>query len=538
MVRSILALSLLGLGAINALPTANIVDRRQEVFGLGEGETTFTPGASNLPTCKPGVPLAEQSPCLLGSTTGGVKPGKRSFTLPPDYQTNTKEVIKQLEVELVKLQNKKNKTAEELADIKAIKAALQYLAGITQISAPPGDGTIFVPGKRSFTLPPDYQTNTKEVIKQLEVELVKLQNKKNKSAEEVADIKAIKAALQYLAGITQISAPPGDGTIFVPGKRAVVSYGAECSKLDSAELALESLIHKSSYNQLSVSEYLAMEQLKHYLLACGITIIKSPDGTTTIIKPSDKKRDVDEDVIIPAETEASFDLAGLQEGYAALMEALDGSRPSFTTWLVIQQIADLLEIYGITVDRGLDAEPSSEVSASKRQTIGTKACALTETKGLQTVLAQLTKAYGNPATAPAAIYLVEQFIVTALQLCSTPVAGWTTLTPATPIPGAPIIPDKTIPGAPITPDPYYPGSPIVVSDKRANTEGEADPAALLAALNLLVQRYSAPGAGPIPAPVFLIMVNIASILQGYPGVAIPAWPPVLGPGTVVIGPSS
>ncbi|KAL2153009.1 hypothetical protein VTH82DRAFT_4164 [Thermothelomyces myriococcoides] len=74
---------------------------------------------------------------------------KRGVILPPDYAKNPKKAIEQLEKELIRLQNKPKKTKQDLEDIAAIKAALKYLAGITNISAPPGTGTVFVPGKRN-----------------------------------------------------------------------------------------------------------------------------------------------------------------------------------------------------------------------------------------------------------------------------------------------------------------------------------------------------------------------------------------------------
>jgi hypothetical protein len=220
-------------------------------------------------------------------------PGKRGFSLPPDALTNTKEVIKTLERELIQLQNKKHKTAEDLDDIEAIKGALYYLAGITHISAPPGTGSTFTPGKRGFSLPPDALTNTKEVIKTLERDLIRLQNKSHKSAEDLDDIEAIKAALYYLAGITHISAPPGTGSTFTPGKRDDINLGGggsgggsitKCPNLGGAQIALQTLMHKDKHTP---EEAIIMQKLAEFLKSCGIIIVKSPDGTFTVIKPSD-----------------------------------------------------------------------------------------------------------------------------------------------------------------------------------------------------------------------------------------------------------
>ena len=594
------------------------IKKRQILIPGGSG--VFVPGGGSLPECLTSVPISQQPPCFLPPISGGILtptfpkekrfslppdylsntkevikqlerelvalqnkkyktaedlkeikaikaallyiagitnieappgtgtvfiPGKREmtkrFTLPPDYLSNTKEVLKRLERELVALQNKKNKTAEDLKEIKAIKAAILYIAGITNIEAPPGTGTVFIPGKREvtkrFTLPPDYLSNTKEVIKQLERELVALQNKKNKTAEDLKEIKAIKAAILYIAGITNIEAPPGSGTVFIPGKRdisldTVGTYADQCPHLEGAELALETLLHKDKH---TVEERIIMQKLAAFLKGCGITIDSSPDGTWTIIKPSDKKRDV-------ATTTAQFDLTGLQKAYSALLAA--NPKPSFANWLALQQMASLLEIYGASVSLTVSTKRQS---TDPTLTIGTKACQLADVMGLRAALAALLTAYGSPANAPPSIFLVEQVLVTALQICGQSVAGWTTLIPGNPLPGGPIIPNPTIPGGPIIPDPTTPGSPIVPdpttpggeikpSDKKARQAPVGDPAALFAALQVLEAAYGGYGSGTIPVPVWLIMVNVVTILQTFPGVVVPGWP-VLGQGSVVIGPS-
>ena len=463
-------------------------------------------------------------------TGSSFTPGKRAFVLPPDSATNTKEVIKRLELELIRLQNKKNKTKEDLSDIAAIKAALKYLAGITKISAPPGTGSTFTPGKRGFVLPPDYATNTKEVIKQLELELIRLQNKKNKSREDLNDIAAIKAALKYLAGIVSITAPPGTGSTFTPGKRAVSfnpdtvgTYSALCPNLDGAELALEALLHK---DKPTVEERIIIQKLTAFLKGCGITIVSSPDGTWTIIKPSDKR-------------DAKFDTTGLQAAYVALLQAsstLVPSQPSFPTWLALQQIGGILELYGATTTFTIDSAHPKDKRQSNTITIGTQSCQLADIAGLRAALAALIKAYGHPSKAPANIFLIEQVLVAAIQLCGQGVDGWTTLVPGNTIPGGPMIPDVTVPGGAITPDPTIPGGEIKPSDRKRQAP-VGDPAALLAALKTLEDAYGTYGSGTIPVPVWLIMVNVVTILQSIPGVVVPGWP-VLGQGSVVLTPST
>lgn len=517
---------------------------------LGPGWTDLHPGdGDSIPTCEISLPIKEQPPCFFFPIPGQIRPGKRSFTLPKDYATNTKQVIFQLEKQLVALQNKKDKTAEDIADIRAIKAALKYLANIDQISAPPGSDTGFVPGKRSFFLPPDYKSDTKKVILQLEKQLVSLQNKKDKTDEDEADIKAIKSALKYLAGIDQISAPPGTETGFVPGKRdasSVGAYASVCPGLEGAEIALETLLHKA---KPTPQEYIIIQKLTNFLAGCGIAIVKSPDGTWTILKPSDKKRSVNTEVaVVTPKLVADFDLAGLEDSYHLLLQSTQGGQPSFITWLALRQIADTLELYGAPIDGAV----------SKRQiTVGNGSCQLMDILGLKAALAALITAYGDPTKAPTNIFLIEQIIVTAIQLCGQTVPGWTTLVPGNPIPGGPLVPDPTIPGGPIKPDPYVPGGEVKpdpyvpggevkpdpyvpggeIRPGRRDVGELADPTTLLDALQVLETHYGDYESGTIPAPLFLIMLNLVTILQEVYGVQVKGWP-TLGQGTVVLTPST
>lgn len=537
MVGYAFTLSLLGISAVYALPTAKAVEERQ-TFGIGEGSGSFGSGGfGNLQPCSPTIPLEEQPPCIFSPIGGGIRPGKAKrqgeFSLgDPSNYAEQKAAIAALQAQLIVLQNKEDKSDAELAQIAALQAMIAYKEGIISISAPEGSSSSFNHGRRQaeFKLPPDYKENTKKVIKELESRLIKLQNKKNKTAADNAEIKSLKAALKYLAGITSISAPPGSESSFTPGKRdgtvsfsldSVGAYAASCPNLDAAELAYEKLLQKK---KLSVEEYIVFKKIEHFLAGCGIKIIQSPDGTSTIIKPSDKKRDL--------QLTPDIDLAGLQASYSTLIQSLGSSAPSFSTWLVLQQMADLLEVYGISVDRSSAA--FTPITPKRQIAIGGKACELSDILGLKAALAALLTAYGDPAKAPANIYLIEQVLVTALQICGQSVQGWTTLTPGNPIPGGPIVPDKPVPGGPLKPDPYNPGSPLKPSDKRQIPV--KDPAALLDALHLLEKQYGAYGSGKIPVPIFLIMVNMVTILQEIPGVVVPGWP-ILGQGSVSIYPS-
>ncbi|GAB1318715.1 hypothetical protein MFIFM68171_08925 [Madurella fahalii] len=538
-------------GADEEAGGAKVRVKRQ--ISIGDGTGIFVPGQGSLPICLTTVPISQQPPCMLPPISGGLIPptpiiprDQPSLILPPDYASNPKKVIEKLQKDLVALQNKRHKTAADLKQIEALKAALYYLAGITNISAPPGSGTTFTPGKRGFILPPDHASNPKKVIEKLEIDLIKLQNKPHKTRQDLEDIKAIKEALRYLAGIISISAPPGTGSTFTPGKRdtgfsldAVGTYAAVCPGIEGAQIALQTLMHKDKH---TVEERIIMQKLAAFLKGCGITIVKSPDGTYTIIKPSDKKRDVSLE---------EFDLAGLEAAYDELLQAAaEAGQPSFANWLVLQHVADLLDIYSADpVDRS--AEGIAQVLSTlghpraKRQaetiTVGTRTCQVADIMGLRAALAALLVAYGDPAQSPTSIFLVQQVIVSALQLCGQTVAGWTSLVPGSPIPGGPMVPEVTIPGGPMKPDPTIPGGPMkpstrdVVEERQA--PGLSDATAMLQALKVLEEEYGTYGSGTIPVPVWLIMVNLVTILQTIPGVTVPGWP-VLGQGSVVLTPST
>ena len=479
MVGSALTFALIGLGAVSsALPAGDSAVKERQVFGIGPGGSSFGTGSGQGTPCIADVPLNEQPPCILTVIGGTITPPKnKRFTLPPDANTDRNHAIDTLELQLEALQNRKHKTQD------------------------------------------DY--------------------------EEMADI---MAALQYLAGITNISAPPGTGSTFHPGKRSELgAYADKCGNLEGAELALESLMQK---DHLSFQETFVEEALKSYLLGCGITIVKSPDGTTTIIKPSDKR----------AVYSPDFDLVGLEKAYEALIQAVGTSKPSFNTWLTIQHMEALLKLYGITIEKSPAGTTTTiRPGKSRRQTftIGKQTCQASDMYGLKAALAALYAAYGSPQKAPQNVFLIEQVIVAYLTLCGQTVPGWTTITPGNTIPGGPITPDPTIPGGPlvpdptvpggpitpdptvpggpITPDPTVPGGPIEPSDKRQAPV--SDPSTLLAALQLLESNYGAYGSGTIPVPLFLIMENMVTILQAIPGVAVPGWPSLGAGSTGAMEPS-
>lgn len=495
------------------------IEKRQLIIGDGTG--IFIPGQGEIPICLVDVPLNEQPPCMLPPIVGGLEPPKqkRQFTIGDGTGVF---IPGQGEIPLC------------LVDVP-INAQPPCIL-------PPIVGGLEPPKKRGFVLPPDHATNPKRVIETLQKDLIRLQNKQHKTKQDLETIAAIKGALLYLAGILHISAPPGVGSTFTPGKRdagfsldTVGTYAAVCPNLEGAQIALQVLMHKDKH---TFEERIIMQKLAAFLKGCGIVIVKSPDGTFTTIKPSDKKR----------EAAVQLDPAGLQDAYFLLLSAatsISPAQPSFANWLAMQQISDLLILYGASTD--FTSTGDAEGRHPKRQddiiTVGKDTCQAGDLMGLRAALAALLTAYGHPSKAPVNIYLVQQVIVTALQLCGQSVAGWTTIIPGAPIPGGPMIPEVTVPGAPMIPEVTVPGGELKPSDKRKSKLRKArqapvlgDPVAMLTALTTLESAYGTYGSGTIPVPVWLIMVNMVTILQST-GVVVPGWP-VLGQGSVVLEPST
>ncbi|KAL2260817.1 hypothetical protein VTK26DRAFT_5061 [Humicola hyalothermophila] len=526
MVASALALSLIGIGAVHGLPSGKATERRQTWIWDGTG--VFIPGQGEIPICLTDVPLNEQPPCILPPIVGGFEPPKEKREAGASGPVKKRQlIIGDGSSIFIPGQGSIPPCLTEIPISEQPPCFLTPLPGGFLPPQPPKQ-------KRGFVLPPDWATNQKEVIRELERQLITLQNKKHKSKQDLEDIEAIKAALLHIAGITNISAPPGTGSSFVPGKRdtfkldlnAVGTYADQCPNLEGAEIALQVLMHK---DKLTVDERIIMQKLTAFLQGCGIRIISSPDGTFTIIKPSDKRS-----TII-----SEFDLAGLQAAYDALLSAIaaSGSPPSFEAWLALQQIAGLLEIYGVTVENTVENTLTFTNPKAKRGpdpdpifSIGPGACDPSSLGGLRAALVALLSAYGHPATAPGHIFLIEEVLVSALQICGQTVPGWSSLVPGKLIPGGPMIPQPTIPGGPMKPS-----DKVKMKMRLARQTLVADPETLLATLRALEAAYGGYGSDNIPTPVWLTMVNIVTILQAIPGVVVPGWP-VLGQGSIVVSP--
>jgi len=614
-------------------------NKAKRQFWIGDGSSEFIPGnEEKLPECLIGVPLKEQPPCLLPPIVGPIEPSsktKRQFWIgdgSSDFIPGNEEKLPECLLDVPLKQQPPCLLPPIVGPIEpSPKAKRQILIG---------DGSsVFIPGQGDIPVC-------------------------------LVDVPLNEQPPCILPPIVGGLEPP---TLLEPGKLpkrdsfalvdldAVGTYKDECPDVEGAQLALKVLLEKE---KLDVEELIIKKKLEAFLKGCGVSAIISPEGSWTFIKPADKRN----------LAVSSFDLTGLKAAFEALVSAASlnpNGLPSFNNWLVLQQIAAILDIYGSPVNSTFDVATKRDTNYSEvTKTVAVKSCSIGDIMGLRAALMALLAAYGNPARAPPTVFLAEQVIVAALQVCGEAVQGWITLlpdaaqpgpiVPETPVPGGPIKPDPTVPGGPLEPENPIPGgelepetpvpggelepekpvpggeitpenpipggeiepekpvpggeitpenpipggeiepekpvpggeitpenpipgcelepekpipggeitpenpipggeitpenpipggeiipeNPIPGGELVPSTKAKRDvivsvsnPEALLETLRILEQAYGGYGSGTIPVPVWLILVNIVSILQSIPGVIVPGWP-VLGPGSVVLTPST
>lgn len=250
------------------------------------------------------------------------------------------------------------------------------------------------------------------------------------------------------------------------------------------------------------------------MVKINLMYLDSIDGTTITITPSTKR------------AAAAYDLTALAALLAKAHEQYDGVPPPLGDWLVMRDMAAVLRSYGVA--------PAAATAVLEPQALSGD-IADANAAFLQAWLARLQASYGTDE-APQDIILLEQTLAALLAARGIAVPGW-----SAPFPGGPMVPDKTVPGGPMIPDKTVPGGPMVPSTKTRKREENATTtsadAGLQAALARLGAPYGAPGTNAVPPlPVYLVMQSAATMLQGR-GFTLPGWPPVLGGGSTVIGPS-
>ncbi len=220
MTRSVLTLALLGIGAVRALPASTTVEDRQI---LGGGSGGFS-GALDRPRPRASLACPPRSDRHVSwhhrSPAAWFRP-RRSEQFGVGGSSDREQAIAALELQLLALKSKPDPTDDDLAQIAALEAMIRYTEGIASISAPPGVNTTLTHSHpKRFTLPEGYNGDRARAIDELERQLEALENKGHKTEEDWDEIRDIKEALKYLAGVTSISAPPGSSSTFHPGRLA------------------------------------------------------------------------------------------------------------------------------------------------------------------------------------------------------------------------------------------------------------------------------------------------------------------------------
>jgi chaperonin cofactor prefoldin len=354
MARTVFALALIGLSAVYALP-AGLQDRQI----LGGGSTTITPGSSEGSTpCLSGASAGTNvGPCILSpAITGGVHPSSKRQGSGQDAE----QAIAELQKELLALKSIPEPTDDDLAQIAALEALILYTEGISGISAPPGVNTTLTHSRKRFTLPPDATSNVNKAIDDIEKQLEALQNKRNKTDDDLEEIEDLKAALKYLAGVTQISAPPGSTTTLHPGKRFTLPPTSDVNKaIDELEKQLEALQnnpHKTDADRQEIKE------IKSALLyLAGISQISAPPGSTTTLHPGKRQSSPP---TIGSDACKLAEKAGVRKTLINLVLAYgspDNAPPEVAK--VMRQLISILEACGLwsSGDGGGDVTPDPTV---------------------------------------------------------------------------------------------------------------------------------------------------------------------------------
>ncbi|KAK7969658.1 hypothetical protein PG996_001901 [Apiospora saccharicola] len=333
-------------------------------------------------------------------------------------------------------------------------------------------------------------------------------------------------------GISIIATPDGTSTFGRKVRRQFTTgdggYGDPAFNIIGLETTLEQLMQEYGPNPPH-DIHIIEERIKNILAAYGITVISAPDGTITIITPSTKR------------ATANYDIEALRVGFESFVQKYNGGRLPMADWIIMEDIAAILKLYDVATSvKTPEATPATTAKRANTIDLGDSV----NTASLQALYNMLQDAYGNNADTPRDIFLIQQSIVSILGAQGIVIPGWKST-----VPGGPLIPDYTVPGGPLVPEATVPGGPMIPNvtipggEMKPSTKVKRDGAAALkglqAVLEALEAQYGSPFASTaaLPLPALLIMQNVATVLQANEFV-IPGWPPLLGPGTVVIDPST
>jgi len=427
-----LALALLGLGAVHALPaqqpTQQVEERAPQIFG--PPTSSFGPGDLPRPENVPCNPITEKWcwwPVTAAPPTTnegdhfgfGTYPRRDNEEAVDKAKRSSVDDLKHelidLETRLQILQNRPDKSHDDWDEIRWLRRELDRLAGIVRIIAPPGTITTFTPGKR--------------------------------------DEGAAKEKRQ--------------GLIF-PGSGAKGNTDpASCPSLNEAARFLDKLLGFIDRKHLDRwGQDVTIQAFEAFLDGCnmGLEEVEDDEGVLIeVFRKTDREHSGGRRLwprAAPAAPDAEpLDVTGLQTAHDAMLEALGDATPSIGTWMVLKQLEAELAAHGAPAAGAVAKRQGSGGIIS----IGEGACQLTDILALKAALAALGITYGTDRNrVPPSIFLIEQVIVTALQICRQDVPGWTTFTPGNPQPGGALVPERPAPGGgSVVPERPAPGGALV-----------------------------------------------------------------------------
>ncbi|KAJ9134157.1 hypothetical protein NKR23_g10350 [Pleurostoma richardsiae] len=444
-----LGIALLGLVITSwAAPTpTNDLDERQGGIWIDPPSGT---------SCDPKV-LEAYGICIISPPITTIKPSdkkRQTFELPPDPDQDLHDYLAGLEVKLEQLQNKPQKNKEDRKEIERITKILKQF-GI-EVSAPPGTTTTITPRDQVvYTIPLSGSADFCSNIAGLEIALEGLMQHEDELSDPQYFTEQSLKWMLATCGVEIVKSPDGTITTLVPGKvkerDTVLLSRNKQSNFDLAglEKAYEEMLHGLDGATPSYPTAFALQYMATVLEFYGISINKSPTGTTT--------------TLVPGKRQGGIITLGCSVGDVVALKAA---------------LATLTTLYGDprTVPQNIFLIEQNIVSALQYCN--------------QTVPGWTTLTPGNP--------------IPGGPLVPDPTVPGGPITPDPTVPGGPIIPQPTIPGSPIIPSDRR-RAPSLATGAVALLQALQD-------LETHYGEYDSMKADT-PVSVFIIMQNIVTTLQ-------------------------
>jgi len=223
MLHASLSLALLGLGAVQALPTKTVEERSPQTWTFGPPSTSLTPGDPH----RSGPPSPWQSgPVFIPGPVGGdIDTGNSGSQRKCDRT----DIWCRLHLGDHDSANWSGPSTSSSAGSSSTSEdedeegenwsgpSTSSSAGSSSTSEDE-EGENWPRRRDGPHLPPDRNQDRKDRIARLETELEALQNKRHKSDSDWDEIDRLRERIERLAGVIDISAPSGSSSTFTPGK--------------------------------------------------------------------------------------------------------------------------------------------------------------------------------------------------------------------------------------------------------------------------------------------------------------------------------